>query len=380
MGASGALVLALVASGCGPEVISPDVDAGGDGGRRFDGSSPCEAPTRSCGGRCVNVQNDPANCGDCGMTCTGGTFCESGMCNRTCSGGLTACGSACVDFASDRAHCGRCDNACPMDRDCRGGSCVCPTGYIECGGTCIDPSTDRANCGRCGNACTGSDVCRADVCTCASGARESDCINGMDDDCDMMIDCMDSDCVGSTRTCSGACGAGTQACQAGGTYGMCMGGDGSAEICGDGIDQDCNGVDLRRPDGWEPNDSCDSCVMLMGTDPNVFLDATFDSVDDPVDCFRFAADDGIDPTENINITLTNIPTGTDYDVYLYRSYTECAAGTVLASSALTSNMDESIGWGERFGIDDGGTYYIRVVRYRGHSCDAQYHLTINGLN
>ncbi|MFT4039122.1 MAG: hypothetical protein QM692_13130 [Thermomicrobiales bacterium] len=81
----------------------------------------CKPPKRRCGKRCLAVQTDPANCGDCGRACAAG---------ETCSGG------ACVA---------------PQP--------TCPAGQKACNGGCI-PAT---NC--CTSAdCTGGEVCRADVC------------------------------------------------------------------------------------------------------------------------------------------------------------------------------------------------------------------------
>ncbi len=80
------------------------------------------------------------------------------------------------------------------------------------------------------------------------------------------------------------------------------------------------------------------------------------------------------------INLTNIPVGADYDLYLYRNQDDCHARNTLASSTNVGNADENISWGERFALSDSGTYYIRVVRFAGHSCTDQYKLTVNGLN
>jgi hypothetical protein len=145
--------------------------------------------------------------------------------------------------------------------------------------------------------------------------------------------------------------------------------------------------DERLPDPWEPNDTCATCSLIsMDADPNVFLRASFDSVYDNTDCYRFIADDGCCAREYINITLDEIPSGHDYDVYLYRDVDACGAREALASSTNAGNADDTISWGENFAVDDGGTYYIRVTRFRGHMCvtdcnsDAGcYRLTVNGL-
>jgi|GEM_PF-3590870 len=94
------------------------------------------------------------------------------------------------------------------------------------------------------------------------------CNNGLDDDCDGNIDCDDSDCINDpncitpqpecnpdeTRPCDtgelGVCAAGTQTCDSEGFWGTCeRDTDPSAEICDNGLDDDCDGF----TDGDDPN-------------------------------------------------------------------------------------------------------------------------------
>lgn len=294
--------------------------------------------------------------------------------------GLTECGAACADLMTDRMHCGRCDRACPGDRDCRAGACVCPEGTTECNGQCVDTNTDRNNCGICGRVCGADEFCSTGTCECMGGNRETSCLDGEDNDCDMLIDCMDDDCIGASRPCMGMCGQGAETCEGSGVWGVCEGGNGEMEICGDGIDQDCDGSDLRMPDSFEPNNDCSTCKLVSATaDPNITIMGSFDSVDDDVDCYEFEADDGNSYREHIRLGLTNIPMGHDYDLVLYASEADCNANEPLASSLEFDNADESIDWGERFGSDDSGTYYIRVLRFQGFTCSESYSLTIDGL-
>ena len=60
--------------------------------------------------------------------------------------------------------------------------------------------------------------------------------------------------------------------------------------------------------------------------------------------------------EFIRVDLTNVPAGHDYDIYLYKGEADCNARTnALARSINGRGMDDSFAWGERFGVDDGGS-------------------------
>ncbi|MBI2378032.1 MAG: hypothetical protein HYV07_28785 [Deltaproteobacteria bacterium] len=414
------LMLALVA--CDPEPLTPGSDAGS--GRDAETMS-CAAPREVCGSRCINRLSDPDHCGGCNHPCTGGSFCSNGECTSTCGAGLKACDGTCVDVATERLHCGDCDKPCANGLECRSGSCFCPGDLVECqlGAGCVDTDSDEANCGICGRTCRADqecvlgsctctdgfldcdgacvdgqrthdrcgrcdrvcavdEVCREGDCACAGGDTESDCTNGDDDDCDTLADCLDDDCVGETRACAGACGPGIETCSQSHVWGACVGGSGEAEICGDGIDQDCNGSDLRNPDSYEPNDTCTSCRSLSATvDPAVSIRASFDSRNDRKDCYCFQADDSASPfPENINVSLTQIPLARDFDVFLYPSVAECTANNPIARSENNGNLDDTIDWGERFGSDDGGTWVVCVTNpFASFDCSSTYSLSVDGL-
>ncbi|MCB9645928.1 MAG: hypothetical protein H6730_04920 [Deltaproteobacteria bacterium] len=369
------LALTLVTACSGEEgPVASTPDAGGTS------AGFCEPPLQLCGDRCVSTQNDPNHCGACFNTCPASSFCDRSSCATICSPGLAECGAACADLMTDRAHCGECNHACPGDRMCIDGDCVCPDGTEACGTACVDVTKTAAHCGACNQPCDFDELCSDAQCVCRTGTRETNCTDGVDDDCDDLVDCMDPDCDGATRRCMGACGVGIETCM-GTTWGACEGGSGEAEICGDGVDQDCDGADLRNPDGWEPNDDCSQCRLVQPEpDPDLRISARFDSVDDQVDCFRFVADDSAYYREYIELRLTDIPAGNDYDLYLYESQSKCQARDALAVSDAAGNASESISYGESFGTSDSGTYFIRVVRYSGWSCDEDYALVINGLD
>ena len=65
---------------------------GDSGGGPCDPSGGCSAVLKCCAGSCVYEQNDPLNCGGCGIVCSGETsMCLGGTCTKpTCS---PACGT-----------------------------------------------------------------------------------------------------------------------------------------------------------------------------------------------------------------------------------------------------------------------------------------------
>ena len=96
----------------------------------------------------------------------------------------------------------------------------------------------------------------------------------------------------------------------------------------------------------------------------------------------FNGDDSDLYREHINASLTNIPTGSNYDLYLYKlAGHDCAVGThaAIAQGNQPGDTNESLTWEEPLGTDDTGEYMICVTRVSGFSCDTQYELTVDGL-
>lgn len=117
-----ALGLVVVGSQCGGQTVggsgsdasTDSAGGGGDaggvthdsgGGDGSGGGCNCEQGRICCGGQCVNPDNDPKNCGNCGIVCGGTTpYCD-GSCQRTpcaqggptCIGAQFCCGSSCCD-------------------------------------------------------------------------------------------------------------------------------------------------------------------------------------------------------------------------------------------------------------------------------------------
>ncbi|MBT3985275.1 hypothetical protein HOD38_00980 [archaeon] len=191
-----------------------------------------------CAGGCF--EGDNQNCGDKGNV----GICEYG--SQTCSGGLWG---GCVGEYSGNETEINCTNT--FDDDCDGFTDLDDT---ECGGTetfegaCI--SGETRDCGTDVGVCNaGTQYCQEDgywsICYGASYAASSleEC-NGEDDDCDGETD----EGCGCTHleqqecgTNVGMCVNGTQTCEYG-VWADCMGGiESFAEVCGDSLDNDCDG-------------------------------------------------------------------------------------------------------------------------------------------
>jgi hypothetical protein len=93
-----------------------------DGGQTLTGGDGCAAGLTDCGDVCVDLLNDPFNCGACGNACGIGNVCNFGGCvvgtgeqgsAVACAPSLVNCGTACANLAFDPLHCGYCGNACP---------------------------------------------------------------------------------------------------------------------------------------------------------------------------------------------------------------------------------------------------------------------------
>ena len=188
----------------------------------------CEAPWLDCtdDAGCETAGATEANCGGCGVACSGDTprclsidgqlrcgCAETGQCdsNELC------CGNVCV--MRDRYHCADCTSGCSIatgglfcsnttgtwscecsaHEDCRGPfdfslancsssshHCYCSSPGTNCDGTvtniccevppggpaCTSLLNDVNNCGVCGRVCKGSNTCSGGACSCAN---DNDC-------------------------------------------------------------------------------------------------------------------------------------------------------------------------------------------------------------
>ncbi len=74
---------------------------------------------------CAVLEDDPLNCGACGMACAQGFVCENKTCKQGCTlGDTTNCSGSCAALATDPHNCGMCGAACEDKQSCRGGVCT----------------------------------------------------------------------------------------------------------------------------------------------------------------------------------------------------------------------------------------------------------------
>jgi hypothetical protein len=130
-----------------------------------------------------DLQNDPSNCGACGVVCPGGQ-CSAGVCG--CPPGQTDCSGTCVDLIHDPQHCGECGNACSEPGSfCQAGECQleCAPLFGDCavnaGDGCETPLNTLTDCGACNVACILPNATE----TCDSGFCEIDSCDPLYGDC-----------------------------------------------------------------------------------------------------------------------------------------------------------------------------------------------------
>ncbi|MBV69921.1 MAG: hypothetical protein CMH52_01105 [Myxococcales bacterium] len=333
------------------------------------GPTACPAPgtveTEACGNCGIRTRT----CTDCctwseWSGCDGEGVCspnaeEADVCDASCSVRIRTCSDQCqwLDFGECSAG-GQCAPGVVEERDCG----FCGRQSRRCGDECIWAEWSACNDG--GTCAPGNIEERA------CGQNVGECTPGVE-----------------TRTCDAQCRWND--------FGPCRDEIGPRrEICGNALDEDCDGDDLRNPDEYDvqrPNDVCASCTYLNGFEANgnpipdvenLTIRATLDHIGD-VDHYCIVASDGFSVPgfrEDFEITLTQIPQGNDYDIYLYRSIGDCQNNNSLDQSLNISNNDEDIHWDEDLASADDGTYVIKVRGVgQAHACYDSYTLTVDGL-
>ncbi|NMB75173.1 MAG: hypothetical protein GYA21_08590 [Myxococcales bacterium] len=195
-----------------------------------------------CGASCASDADCAANEFCAGGTCIPGSACATDAdcpAGQVCQAGTCRLPSGCQAEACDGID-NDCDGmvdegcaACRADSDCASGqSC--------CAGRCVDVQNDRANCGRCGNACGAGEECQSGLCRTSCEDRDGDgyCAS---------VDCDDADASINP---------------------------GAAEICGDRLDNDCDGfvdegcgVCVSDADCAAGQSCCDGVCLDLSSDP-----------------------------------------------------------------------------------------------------------------
>ncbi len=242
---------------------------------------------------CETGLGDVANCTACGDACSwanGSGQCTQAGCEFTaCDAGFGDCNAdladGCEATLGSAEHCAACGDACAFDNadgECAAGACqmgACWANFADCNADpadgCEADLRSNATCGSCDVACQPTEACDQGVC-------ESNC-QDLDGDGHSSANCGGTDCNdydpntypgaaevcgdGIDQDCSGAdlpCGNCQDADADGYQDATCGGNDcndadanihpGAEEICGDGIDQDCSGAD-QACGGCHDNDS-----------------------------------------------------------------------------------------------------------------------------
>ncbi len=191
-----------------------------------------------------------------------------------------------------------------------------------------------------------------------------------DDDCDGATDeGFDADVDGWT-TCEGDCNDGSSLVHPGLT-----------DTC-NGTDNDCDGIvdENAAGDAYEVNDSSGQAPVIATNNSSSTSYATFQYSTDNYDWYAISTVDDTDiicDSFNVQASMSSIPSGTDYDLYLYDE-----SLNLLDYSIAVGNAGESVAyyadcldWG-----DNGGTYYLRVTRWSGWDCSDTYRLDTSNSN
>ena len=397
-------------------------------------SSPaaCDAPATSCQGhrqdractanKCVSTRvDDDSACSpsisiSCDplqpRTCTGSATQTALACATTCSSdgdcvSTAYCsGGTCMAKKPDGSTC-TADDQCPSGHHCLGGFC-CNATTGSCCGVASDCSAAFASAATCDSpltSCQGHRVDRACVqSVCASQNVDDDtaCSSSVSKTCGAYssVACKgtstqtplacsttctsDGDCAGPTNKCkNGTCqpvvgngGACTTSAQCG--SGFCVSNVCCSSACNGTTCDTCGGGSCAPfSDPYENGNTCLDSLPDLGSGAfTKSVQAYLQSTTDTEDWYQFYASDASNACNGtIRVQLT-VPSGADYDVYLYFSADGSCTTPKLLTAGLSTTGNEDVTWNEQCSVSDEGWYFVRVKRYSGSSCTTPYTLTV----
>jgi hypothetical protein len=317
-GASSTSSSGTAGSGGGTGTAGATGSGGGGGSSGCKGNADCSADPKKkvCDlgtGQCVECTPDSDFCPmgqycapatlSCTVGCTDTSDCMAGQqCNtdaHVCTGCVNdsdcAPGSVCFNKQS-------CIPGCSATQPCDGQKTCCSESF------CVATDTDPLHCGGCNSPCPERPNavvgCAGGACTSVCEAAFADCNQDPADGCEQNT-LQDGPCLclpGTQKACytggpgtqnKGPCKGGMQTCDPTGlAYGPCVGEvTPKAEICANGIDEDCTGAADDLPDldmdGWTKcqGDCCDSaadCGSPALVNPGAF-DVAGNNLDDDCD-------------------------------------------------------------------------------------------------
>jgi hypothetical protein len=220
---------------------------------------------------------DQCTCaGDCGTPPVNELECTDNI-DNDCDGLIDCADPDCAFILNCfcDASCTAPENPCDCPQDCgpnatpEGPGPLCTDGVDnDCDGfvDCADPDCATCDpCSCCDGVCLPDEECVCEVDCGTPPAIETQCSDGLDNDCDGDIDCADSDCAPVCPLCrDGACLPGETPCNCQGDCGLRRlerAGPPFGDVCTDGIDNDCDGrIDCADP-GCADDPTCTLCCQ-----------------------------------------------------------------------------------------------------------------------
>jgi hypothetical protein len=348
---------------------------------------------------CETSLRTNTNCSGCGVACSipgGMSSCASGSCQLTgCAMGLGDCDAVagCEQMLNTNTHCGDCRVPCaPANAtgSCSTGTCrvvTCNAGWGNCDGNhangCEAPLNTLTNCGTCGTACAlnnatetcGSYSCRIENCNVGYAQCNTNHADGCETNirtntncgaCGVSCSRPNASASCSTGVCNfGTCNSGYSTCDANTTNGCEVNHRTTVAACGGGSDAGQYDGDLNCGFGCPGNTSWDNFETFTGTSDRWFQGRVYEDSD-------------CNTSIQHRVRLA-VPSGVDYDLYVYRGGT---CGTLAGSSTNRgTGTDESVTFtdADDYFSDDSFDYFVHVRWVSGASCTA-YSLYFDGHN